>query len=57
MLPVQLQLIDHNQDGSVVDKLHVENDTVQPYATQLEKIKKELFSKVDAGCVTNFQVF
>ena len=47
MLPVQLQLIDHNQDGSVVDELHVENDTVQLYATQLEKIKKELFPKVD----------
>ena len=30
VLPVQLQLIDHNQDGSVV---HVENDTVQSYAT------------------------
>ena len=47
VLPVQLQLIDHNQDESVVDELHVENDTVQLYATQLEKIKKELFLKVD----------
>ena len=49
VLPVQLQLIDHNQDGSVVDELHVENGTVQSYATQLEKIKKELFSKVDVS--------
>ena len=49
VLPVQLQLIDHNQDGSVVDELHVENDTVQSYATQLEKIKKELFPKVDVN--------
>ena len=47
VLPVQLQLIDHNQDGSVVDELHVKNDTVQSYATQLENIKKELFPKVD----------
>ena len=49
VLLVQLQLIDHNQDGSVVDELHVENDTVQSYATQLEKIKKELFPKVDVN--------
>ncbi|KAL5505712.1 hypothetical protein EMCRGX_G007192 [Ephydatia muelleri] len=49
VLPVQLQLIDRNQDGSVVDELHVENDTVQLYATQLEKIKKELFPKVDVN--------
>ena len=49
VLPVQLQLIDHNQDGSVVDELHVENDTVQSYATQLEKVKKELFPKVDVN--------
>ena len=49
VLPVQLQLIDHNQDGSVVDELHVENDTVQLYVTQLEKFKKELFPKVDVN--------
>ena len=40
VLPVQLQLI---------DELHVENDTVQSYATQLEKIKKELFPNVDVN--------
>ena len=46
MLPVQLQLIDHNQDGSVVDELHVENDTVLLYATQLEKIRRNYFLKL-----------
>ena len=51
VLPVQLQLIDHDQDGSVVDELHVENDTVQLYTTQLEKIKKELFPKVDVNMI------
>ena len=29
--------------------MHVENDTVQSYTTQLEKIKKELFPKVDVN--------
>ena len=46
VLPVQLQLIDHNQDGSVVDELHVENDTVQLYATHLRRLRRNYFLKL-----------